>query len=300
MEGLILSTEVSNKRVKLISKYLKIGKIETMTVIRIDKEKRYIDLSKKKVQPAEAQEADKHFKKAKMVHNILKQVATKLDCTLLSLYETFGWDLYDKYGHAFDAFRMIMNDPDQVFKEITIEEEQKKALVEAISRKMAPTPVKLRADFEITCFTYEGVDALREALLTAKKAVNEETFKVDFKMIAPPHYKCECITLDKVKGHSKLEEALSIIEKVIKEKKGTYKLVNKPQIIGAKDDKDIEDIMAKLNEEKGSDESGSEDNEEGIEIDLEEDEEEEKKSSKKGGKKKRKDSDDEDDDDDDN
>jgi translation initiation factor 2 subunit 1 len=108
MEGLILSTEITNKRVKLINKFLKVGKIETMTVIRVDKDKRYIDLSKKKVQLAEATSAEKYFKKAKMVHNILKQVATKLNCTLLELYEQFGWDLYDKYGHSFDAFRMIM------------------------------------------------------------------------------------------------------------------------------------------------------------------------------------------------
>ena len=49
MEGLILSTEITNKRVKLINKFLKVGKVETMTVIRVDKDKRYIDLSKKKV-----------------------------------------------------------------------------------------------------------------------------------------------------------------------------------------------------------------------------------------------------------
>jgi translation initiation factor 2 alpha subunit (eIF-2alpha) len=47
-------------------------------------------------------------------------------------------------------------------------------------------------------------------------------------MIAPPHYKCECITLDKVLGIERLESALEIIEKVIKEKQGTFKLVNKP------------------------------------------------------------------------
>lgn len=108
MEGLILSTEVTKKRVKLINKFLKLGKKETMMVIRVDKEKRYIDLSKKKVQPAEATAAEKYYKKAKMVHNILKQVATKLDCYLLELYEAFAWDLYDKYEHAFDAFRLIM------------------------------------------------------------------------------------------------------------------------------------------------------------------------------------------------
>lgn len=43
---------------------------------------------------------------------------------------------------------------------------------------MAPTAVKLRADFELTCFTYEGIDALREALLAAKKAVNDEHIQV--------------------------------------------------------------------------------------------------------------------------
>ncbi len=108
MEGLILSTEVTKKRVKLINKFLKMGKKETMMVIRVDKEKRYIDLSKKKVQPAEALTTEKHYKKAKMVHNILKQVATKLDCYLQELYEKFAWDLYDKFGHAYDAFRLIM------------------------------------------------------------------------------------------------------------------------------------------------------------------------------------------------
>lgn len=174
MEGLILSTEVTKKRVKLVNKFLKMGKKETMMVIRVDKEKRYIDLSKKKVQATEAIATEKHYKKAKMVHNILKQVATKLDCTLLELYEQFGWDLYDKYTHAFDAFRLIMNDPEAVFKEIKITDEQRKALVEAISRKMAPTPVKIRSDFELTCFTYEGVDAIREALLAAKRAVSDE------------------------------------------------------------------------------------------------------------------------------
>lgn len=50
MEGLILSTEVTNKRVRLVSKLLRMGKKETMMVIRVDRDKRYIDLSKKKVQ----------------------------------------------------------------------------------------------------------------------------------------------------------------------------------------------------------------------------------------------------------
>jgi translation initiation factor 2 subunit 1 len=179
MEGLILSTEVTKKRVKSVNKFLKIGKQETMMVIRVDREKRYIDLSKKKVQPGEALEAEKRFKKSKMVHIILKQTAAKLNCKLIKLYEKFGWELYKKYNNdAYDAFRMIMNDPESVFSKIDISDLEKKVLYDNISKKMAPTAIKLRAAFELTCFTYEGVDALKEALLTSKKETNDENFQV--------------------------------------------------------------------------------------------------------------------------
>lgn len=47
-------------------------------------------------------------------------------------------------------------------------------------------------------------------------------------MIAPPLYKCETMTLEKAKGISKIEEALSVVEKVIKAKQGTFQLVSKP------------------------------------------------------------------------
>lgn len=143
---------------------------------------------------------------------------------------------------------------------------------------MAPQPVKLRADFELTCFTAEGIDAIKHALLTAKSTVNDDKIEVSvslifvihmllqFKLIAPPHYRCETVTLDKAKGISKLEEALKVIEKAIKEKSGTFKLTNKPQVIGAKDEKDIEDIKAQI---ENNVESGGEDNEEGMgDIDL--------------------------------
>jgi translation initiation factor 2 subunit 1 len=70
-----------------------------------------------------------------------------------------------------------------VFKDIDITEEQKKVLIESISRKMAPTPVKIRADFELTCFTYEGIDALRDTLLAAKKEVSDEQIPVAVSII---------------------------------------------------------------------------------------------------------------------
>ena len=59
IEGFIQMSQVSTKRVRSIQKYLKIGRREMMEVIRVDKEKMYIDLSKKSMMPDARDEAEK-------------------------------------------------------------------------------------------------------------------------------------------------------------------------------------------------------------------------------------------------
>jgi len=55
-------------------------------------------------------------------------------------------------------------------------------------------PKKIRADFGLTCTGIGGVDLIKEAMLTAKHAVNTQGWNIDFKMIAPPNYKVEVTT----------------------------------------------------------------------------------------------------------
>lgn len=53
---------------------------------------------------------------------------------------------------------------------------------------MAAAPQKLRTTFNLQCYTYEGIEAIKESLLVAKKEVNDEQFKISFQLIAPPTY----------------------------------------------------------------------------------------------------------------
>lgn len=77
--------------------------------------------------------------------------------------------------------------------------------METISKKMASHPLKIRVDFALTCTLFEGVDIIKEALLTAKHHVNTGDWKLEFKMIAPPNYKCEVVTQHKAEGEAKLK-----------------------------------------------------------------------------------------------
>lgn len=105
-EGFIMLSQVTAKRVKSVQKFLKINKQEMMEVIRVDEESDSIDLSKKSIQPDAQEEAVKRYKKAKQVHAIMCQTAIKLQIKVEDLYDKWGWDLYEKFEHAFDAFRI--------------------------------------------------------------------------------------------------------------------------------------------------------------------------------------------------
>lgn len=72
IEGLIMSTEISRKRTKNVKRLLRLGKREVALVLRVDQEKGFIDLSRRKVKKEDALECEKRFKQAKIVHNILK------------------------------------------------------------------------------------------------------------------------------------------------------------------------------------------------------------------------------------
>lgn len=67
IEGMIMSSEFTRKRTKSVSRLIKVGKQEVVVVLRVDQEKGYIDLSKRKVKPNEIPEVEKHFKNAKKV-----------------------------------------------------------------------------------------------------------------------------------------------------------------------------------------------------------------------------------------
>lgn len=179
--------------------------------------------------------------------------------------------MYDKFDHCYDAFKLILTDPELVFSKITISAEQKAALMNSIHKKMAAAPQKLRTTFNLHCYTYEGIEAIKESLLAARAQTSDDKFKLVFQMIAPPEYKAEVVSLDKMGATERLEKALEIIQTEIKARGGQFKMVQGITRIGTRvDDVDNDNIIANMNrnEEENSSDEHSGDEEEGIDVDL--------------------------------
>lgn len=66
----------------------------------------YIDLSKRRVSREDIIKCEERYNKSKMVHSIMRHVAEKTQHPIEDLYETIGWPLNKKYGHAVDAFKL--------------------------------------------------------------------------------------------------------------------------------------------------------------------------------------------------
>lgn len=112
-------------------------------------------------------------------------------------------------------FQSPFSEPETVFKGLEIAEDLREELLLNIRRRMTPQAVKVRADIEVTCFRYEGVDAVKAALL-AGEACKKEEVDIKIKLVAPPLYVMFTHCMDKQLGIETLEKAIVKIEEVIK------------------------------------------------------------------------------------
>jgi len=262
IEGMILLSEVSRRRIRSINKLIRVGKQEVCMVLRVDKEKGYIDLSKRRVSAEDIQQCDDRFQRSKAVHSIVRHIAETQSCEMEELYEKTAWPLYRKYGHAYEAFRAAITEPESIFNEEImpgLETNLRDAMLQDIAKRLTPTAVKIRADIEVTCFHYEGINAIKRALLKGTSKGSEDV-PIKIKLLAPPLYVMTCSALEKAKGIEILEEAIKEMKAEINAAKGELQVKAAPRAVDERDDKLLSNLMSTLEQQNA--EIGGDDDEE--------------------------------------
>jgi translation initiation factor 2 subunit 1 len=268
IEGMVLLSELSRRRIRSVQRLIRVGKNEVVIVLRVDKDKGYIDLSKRRVSPEEAAKFEDKYNKSKTVHSIMRHVAEKNDIELEALYRAIGWPIYRKFGHAFDAFKLALNDPEQVWQavlanpgadvdELVQNPQIKRDLFASIVRRLTPQKVKIRADIEVACFAYDGIDAVKAALMAGEKVSSEE-IPVKVRLVAPPLYVVMTQCMDKVKGIEALQKAIDTIEATITQAGGQIVVKMKPKAVSESDDQELDALMKK-SEMENTEVAGDED-----------------------------------------
>jgi len=280
IEGMILLSELSRRRIRSINKLIRVGKQEVVVVLRVDKEKGYIDLSKRRVSTEDVAKCEEKYNKSKTVHSIMRHVAELTHQNLETLYKQFGWPLYRKYGHAYDAFKLANTDgADKILEGLDVTKAIKEELVKNIQRRLTPQPLKLRSDIELTCFGFDGIDAIKAAIRvgeklgveTAAKAGEKllagENVALKIKLVAPPLYVMTTTTLDKEQGLALLASSIEAVKGEIVKYKGDCIVKVAPRVVSELDDKKLSTMMMDL--EKQNTEISGDDAIEEITEDVE-------------------------------
>jgi len=159
-------------------------------------------------------------------------------------------------------------------------------LFDNICRRLTPQAVKIRADIDVECTYYDGVDAVKRAL---KKGLefSTESMPIKINLIAPPLYVVTTNTLERNDGLNRLNQALDAIKTEIEAARGVYNIKKEARVVSDMDELELEKQLMKL-EEANQERAGDDDSEE------EDSEESEDDDAPKKGKGKSKDEDDED------
>ena len=113
----------------------------------------------------------------------------------------------------------------------------------------------MRCDVEVTCFTYEGIDAVRDSLMAGQTIGTTET-PIKMKLIAPPMYVITTMTLDKDLGIELLNKALAITKEQILKKGGKIDVKMAPKAVSQREETELQAMMERLaaeNEEMDGD-----------------------------------------------
>jgi len=264
-EGMILLSELSRRRIRSINKLIKIGRSECVVVIRVDKDKGYIDLSKRRVSTEDMAKCEEKFARGKAVNSILRHVAEILeyetDEELEDLYTKTAWFFdrkVNKPGAAYDIFKHAVQNP-AMLDECDIDDNTKQVLLNNIKRRLTPQAVKLRSDIKVACYKYEGIDAVKAAL-TKGLDLSTEDMPIKINLIAPPVYVVTTQTIERQEGLVKLQEAIDAIKDHIEAAGGIFDVQMAPKIVSDVDEMELQKKLEELeeaNREKSGDEGES-------------------------------------------
>ena len=139
-----------------------------------------------------------------------------------------------------------------------VSETIKNTLLSNIRRRMAPQPTKIRADVDVICYGYEGIDAVKTALRCGL-AVSTPDMPVKINLIAPPLYVMTTMSLEKDLGVEVLRRACEAVRENIVSAGGSFHYQSEPRAVTESDDKALAQMLQDL-EKKQTLKDGDDDN----------------------------------------
>ncbi|MFQ5405886.1 MAG: translation initiation factor IF-2 subunit alpha [Candidatus Micrarchaeia archaeon] len=206
-EAFLHISEVSSGWIRNIREHVKEGQKIVVKVLRVDTEKRQIDLSLKRVTEVDRKRKMEAYKSEKRAVKLLERVATKLKKPFKAVMDQAGAPLSEEFGGLFAAFEAVSQGASPSSK---IPAKWLEAITYVARREIKPKKVSSRAGLSLKSFAGAGVEKVKETLLQIKNASDSKT-QVEVHYLGAPSYYVQLVSSD----HKRIEKKLDAVQKLL-------------------------------------------------------------------------------------
>jgi translation initiation factor 2 subunit 1 len=217
-QGMVHISELSNRWVKNINSIVSIGQKVVLTVLRVNEDRGYVDLSLRRVNKAQRQTKMNEWKYATKLEGLLKFFAEQHNLSIEELFEKVLFNIIDKYGDLRTAFEDIKEEGIEELnnvEDLDISDELRDDLFNLITNNITISKINLNLEFEIRTKAGDGIQKIKDAIRGATKIRKPKGIEIDFSYIGAPVYRCEIEAKDYQSAEKHLGKIREKIESII-------------------------------------------------------------------------------------
>jgi len=224
LDGMIHISEVSPGRIRNIRDFVKEGKTIVCKVLRINREKKHIDLSLRRVSSSMRKRKSNEYKQEQRAEKILEIVAKKLKIDLEKMYQNAGYSLIEEFGSLYESFTQILKDKN-VAKKLKIEDKYLKPLIEEIENNIKPPEINKTATLFLRTTSPDGVEVIKSCIKELLNLAKQKSYNIRVSYISSPKYKIDVKSHDYKTAENILKEVSQVAIKYIEKNKGKGQLI---------------------------------------------------------------------------
>ncbi|GGP21029.1 translation initiation factor IF-2 subunit alpha [Thermocladium modestius] len=211
MEAYVPVNEIVPTLFRDITDYLDVGRKAVFKVIRVERGRRLIDLSYRKVRDEEREKMLLRWKRTVKALRLFNMISQKLGIPLQKLIEDVGWRVEDYYGDMYGIFEAVIRS-DEALGKLGIPENIANAIKEVAAQHVDVPKVELKGMIRLINIGPNGVESIRNILSAARSAaVKLGAEEVEIYTIGPPRYK----VIMRGRDPKRLEAAMEEVSKLI-------------------------------------------------------------------------------------
>jgi len=217
VRGFLHISEISSGWVKHIDRFIQEKQKTILKVIRINKVRKEVDLSLRRLTEEERRDKLILLKKEEKSKSVIKKVGLDLklsDSQVASLEEK----ILEEYPSLYTMIDSLLEKGILVLTKLSLPEDFAQRVYEVAKEKLSPPPVVVNEIIQLSSLTSNGLDIIKQILGSITK-IEREDIKTSIKYVSAPNYRLSITAPNYKIAEQCLRQANEIVQREAKHHK---------------------------------------------------------------------------------